>query len=214
MPGSTDVRRRIPHPDPRESSNPRADALSWPRVADRREEGAAADADPHHAELVALRRSLVKAVRAVCPAWLADRADDIVQEAMLKVLAIVRRSEGNEVPSASYLRKVAWTVTVDEIRRRRARPEDPGAMETIDTHAAPAEATDAGAVRRELVLGVRACLERIVLDRRRAVALHLAGYSIREVAAALGFADKRAENLVYRGLADLRACLDAKGIRP
>jgi RNA polymerase sigma-70 factor (ECF subfamily) len=178
-------------------------------VAERGEHEAAADADPRYVEL---RRTLVRAVRSVCPRWLGDRADDVVQEAMLKVIAIMRRGEGNAVPSASYLRKVAWTATVDEIRRRRARPEE--SMEAIDTAPAPAEATDAAAVRGELVLGLRACLDRIVVDRRRAVALHLAGYSIREVADALGWAEKRAENLVYRGLADLRACLEGKGLRP
>jgi RNA polymerase sigma-70 factor (ECF subfamily) len=46
-------------------------------------------------------------------------------------------------------------------------------------------------------------------DRRRtAVTLHLQGFRTGEVAAALGWTEKQAENLVYRGLADLRACLE------
>jgi RNA polymerase sigma-70 factor (ECF subfamily) len=30
----------------------------------------------------------------------------------------------------------------------------------------------------------------------------------------MGWTEKKAENLVYRGLADLRRCLSAKGLRP
>ena len=38
--------------------------------------------------------------------------------------------------------------------------------------------------------------------------LHLQGFRVAEVATALGWTEKQAENLVYRGLADLRICLE------
>jgi RNA polymerase sigma-70 factor (ECF subfamily) len=179
-------------------------------AVDRGEPAADGGAEP---SLASLRATLARAVSAVCPAWLAERADDIVQEAMLKVLAVRGRGEGIAALPPSYLRKVAWTATVDEIRRRAARREDP--VDAIETQAmSPPAETESTAIRNELLVGVRDCLERIVLDRRRAVALHLAGWSIPEVAAALEWPAKRAENLVYRGLADLRACLQKKGIAP
>jgi RNA polymerase sigma-70 factor (ECF subfamily) len=46
------------------------------------------------------------------------------------------------------------------------------------------------------------------------VTLHLQGYSVAEAAALLAFGLKQTENLVYRGLADLRRCLAAKGLAP
>jgi RNA polymerase sigma-70 factor (ECF subfamily) len=46
------------------------------------------------------------------------------------------------------------------------------------------------------------------------VTLHLHGHSLVEAARILDWAAKQTENLVYRGLADLRKCLLAKGIRP
>ena len=49
-------------------------------------------------------------------------------------------------------------------------------------------------------------------ERRLAVTLHLQGHSVPEAARLLDWAVKRTENLVYRGLADLRECLTAKGI--
>jgi len=41
-----------------------------------------------------------------------------------------------------------------------------------------------------------------------AVTLHLSGLRIPEVARAAGWSDKAAENLIYRGLDDLRALLE------
>ena len=45
-----------------------------------------------------------------------------------------------------------------------------------------------------------------------AVTLHLQGHRGAETARLLGWSAKRAENLIYRGLADLRACLEARGM--
>ena len=55
---------------------------------------------------------------------------------------------------------------------------------------------------------------RLVLPRRLAVTLHLQGHTVPEAGSLLGWNAKRAENLVYRGLADLRDCLAGKGVRP
>ena len=51
-------------------------------------------------------------------------------------------------------------------------------------------------------------------ERRLAVMLHLQGHPVAEAARILGWTVKRTENLVYRGLADLRHCLICKGHRP
>ena len=70
------------------------------------------------------------------------------------------------------------------------------------------------ACRRELGVAVRACLLSMTRDRRQAVMLYLQGHSVPDAARLLGWAPKRTENLVYRGLADLRQCLMAKGHMP
>jgi RNA polymerase sigma-70 factor (ECF subfamily) len=54
---------------------------------------------------------------------------------------------------------------------------------------------------------ILACLGQLQERRRVAVTLHLQGYAVGEVASALGWTEKQAENLVYRGLGDLRRCL-------
>ena len=44
--------------------------------------------------------------------------------------------------------------------------------------------------------------------------LHLMGHSVDEISALLECRYKQAENLVYRGLSDLRACLKTRGVKP
>jgi RNA polymerase sigma-70 factor (ECF subfamily) len=46
------------------------------------------------------------------------------------------------------------------------------------------------------------------------VILYIQEHTVPEAARILGWTLKRTENLVYRGLADLRACLAAKGQTP
>jgi RNA polymerase sigma-70 factor (ECF subfamily) len=66
----------------------------------------------------------------------------------------------------------------------------------------------------EVDRGIRACLGALAAPRRRAVTLHLLGYSLAETAEALGGTLKRSEHLIYRGLDDMRRCLVRKGIEP
>ena len=67
---------------------------------------------------------------------------------------------------------------------------------------------------REITRGVVDCLARLVTPRRLAVTLYLHGCSVPEASARLRWTHHRTESLVYRGLADLRRCLERKGLRP
>lgn len=173
------------------------------------------EADEHER----LRAELVRAVSRICPAWLASRADDLVQVALLRVLEVRRKSEANSQISSSYLRKAAYSALIDEIRRCRRRREV--ALETEDGKIDPAAEPRAAhpdpeqrCAGHEVGQAIRDCLARIVRPRRLAVALHLQGHSVPEVGKLMGWPAKKADNLVYRGLADLRECLGSKGVRP
>lgn len=164
-------------------------------------------------ECVGLRTAIERAVRRVCPRWLAAEADDIVQAALLRVLAA---HDGRPL-AAAYLWRAAYTATVDEIRRQRRRREV--SLEDVlrpEAYAGPEAPVDPERTLRgrEIARGLGECLRCLVEPRRMAVALHLQGHGVKEAADILGWADKRVENLVYRGLFDLRRCLAAKGLVP
>ena len=171
---------------------------------------APADVDFEH-----MRQRLVRAVSRVCPPWLAAQADDIVQTALMRIMDVLSRREGNRRLAASYLWKAAYSATVDEIRRVRRRREL-----SLDDHDAASPLADGAGDpeharrQREIGAGLAACLRELLDPRRMAVTLHLQGHSVLEIARLLGWAGKKAENLVYRGLADLRRCLLAKGLKP
>ena len=168
-------------------------------------------------DYVALRRDIARAVGRLCPNWMAHTRDDLVQAALLRVMHIVERrsplSEGNRAVSTSYLYKVAYSVLVDELRRIRRRRET-DLQEDAVLVARAQENPERTAAARQIGRGIRGCLRALKRERRLAVTLHLQGHSVPEAARLLDWALKRTENLVYRGLSDLRTCLTAKGMRP
>lgn len=173
-----------------------------------------------------LRRRLVIAVRRVCPPWLADRADDLVQEALISLLRIERRraerraaGSGEETEdeekrelSQSYLMRTAYSKVVDEIRRHRLRQEvSVDEQEEAGSFPDPELDPEGELRRRRLGVAIQDCLEGLIRPRRLALSLYFQGHRAKEAAELLGWDVKRTENLIYRGREDLRACLEEKG---
>jgi RNA polymerase sigma-70 factor, ECF subfamily len=164
-----------------------------------------------------LHRDLVRAVDRVCPRWLADRADDLVQVALMRVMEIQRKREGTAELSPFYLKKTAYSALIDEIRRLRRRQEvslerDEEEDGPAFDPAAPDPDPERATAGRQVGRAIRDCLGGMVPPRRHAVTLNLQGHSVPEIGRLLGWTAKKAENLVYRGMSDLRGCLGEKGI--
>jgi RNA polymerase sigma-70 factor, ECF subfamily len=166
-----------------------------------------------------LRNDLERVVARLCPGWLSSQRDDLVQAAVMRVMQLVNAGasgrEGNRTLASFYLYKVAHSALVDEIRRIRRRHESP----LDDTeHVSPETAAHLDperiAVSHQIGRGIQDCLTRMSRDRRLAVTLYLQGHTVPEASRILDWSAKRTENLVYRGLADLRECLMTKGMRP
>jgi len=160
----------------------------------------------------AVRRTLERAVTSSCPRWLAADREDIVQIAMLKILAAdKKRGEQNRPLASSYLWKVAYSATADEIRRRR-RAEigmDEPALEQRGGAAPENPHRDGEA--RELGSALRDCLLQAAEPRRVVVQFHLLGHTLDEIERLTSWNAKRVRNLLYRGMTNLRECLSGKG---
>jgi len=162
-----------------------------------------------------LHARLTEAVRRICPAWLRPHADDLVGSAISRILAAQQSREGNWKVTAFYIQRAAYSALIDEIRRRRRSREDqaPEGFERVmtpDDRGNPERA----AASREIGRGLRECLAALSLERRLACVVRLQGHSVPESARVLGWGEKRTDNLVYRGMVELRRCLEAKGLRP
>jgi RNA polymerase sigma-70 factor (ECF subfamily) len=151
----------------------------------------------HPEQLERIRQVLIRAVERNCPPSLASQREDLVQMAMVRLLERPD-PEGMYARGASYLWRVAYTVVIDEIRRLRRQ----------ERQAQELARGDGGTPGPEARSEILQCLSRLQDRRRTAVTLHLQGFRVSEVATALGWSEKQAENLVYRGLADLRICLE------
>lgn len=157
------------------------------------------------------RALIQRHVDTLCPAWLRNEREDLAQMAALKVL----RSTAEVRHRSGLFRRVAYSVIVDEIRYRKRRnvvgmsPSMPDRI--ANSNEIDPETRAAGA---QLGMRVVSCLDRLVPDRRRAVTLYLQSHKIPEIARLLGCNRKRASNLVYRGMADLREALREAGLEP
>ena len=170
-------------------------------------------AEPHEEQQLPAR--LTDAVRRICPAWLRAHADDVVSSAITRILTAQQSREGNLAATTFFIQRAAYCALIDEIRRRRRNREDqaPEALEHTlakDNRSDPERAL----ASREIGRGLRDCLAGLPLERRLACVVRLQGHSVPESARLLGWGEKKTDNLVYRGMADLRRCLEAKGLRP
>ena len=162
-----------------------------------------------------LRGHLSRAVARVCPGMSADRREDLVQDCVLRVMDVAQKSPEARRFNSSYLYRVAYSALIDEVRRIRRRGEVPLEPEGEPLPVAAVEGNpETLASGREIGRGILACLSGLRKERRLGVTLYLQGHTVEEAARILDWSVKRVANLVYRGMADLRACLQAKGMRP
>jgi RNA polymerase sigma factor (sigma-70 family) len=159
-----------------------------------------------------LRRTVLR----LCPTSLGVAAEEIEQEARIRIWRAVSR-ERNITEPASYLYRVAAAAAIDAVRRVRARREGQFALELDGSDAAdacPSSAPSPEQLARDgqLAAQVRAAVAALPVNRRRAVALHLRGFTSIEIARLLGWTEPKARNLTWRGLNDLRARLRAAGV--
>lgn len=161
-----------------------------------------------------LRSILERAVRTVCPGWLASQREDLVQKACLRIVKKSAESEESRSPGTSYLWKVAHSVVMDEIRHRRRRPETDleslGPAESSSALAAPEDRASSVDLRDAIQQGV----EQLAEPRRWVVLLYLYGYSLKDSAGILGWNSKRVDNQRYKGLTELRSYLRERGHEP
>lgn len=165
--------------------------------------------------LESLQRRITASVRRTCPYALACRAEDFVQTVLLRLLAVSKKNEGGKRFSSVYLEKTVYAVIVDELRRPATKKEalllEQNMVDKVISYDPDPERE---ASSTEIGEGIQACLEGLAKPRRLAVTLYLQGCTVPRVALHLRWTLKKTENLVYRGLADLRSCLRSRGVTP
>jgi RNA polymerase sigma-70 factor (ECF subfamily) len=155
-------------------------------------------------------RALKAAVARVCRGPLGLQRDEIEQEARIRLWRALTR----EIAIADvrpYLHRIVATAAIDAMRQVRSRreialesPTDSGPWPYGHEPEARGTSPEGLAYGRELGRVAQRALARLSSNRRRAVRLHLQGFTLEEIADLLKWSEPKARNLVYRGLADLR----------
>lgn len=156
------------------------------------------------------RHVIRRAIRRYASAGSGLDPDDIEQDACIRVWRAL--SEQRELGRpASYLYRVAVNASLDAWRRLRARREEPLSGPGEEERSLPSvamESPECRAQQRQKVDQIQTALGRLAINRRRAVALHLQGFTTTEIGRLRDWTEPKARNLVYRGLGDLKALLE------
>lgn len=163
--------------------------------------------------LAAYRTWLRRTLARLHPRGLPIDVEDVEQEVAVKLWkALQSEREIDDLPS--YLYKVASTTTIDAMRKVRSQRERISTEElSQDPRAEEGSYSPERLADNAMLLGrIRKALDALPENRRRAVALHLQGFTTHEVAGLLGWREPKARNLVYRGLKALQTALRKEGI--
>lgn len=140
--------------------------------------------------------------------------DEVVQDLHVRIWKSFGTSELIRRARPSYMYRAAVSASLDIIRRRRALKVRATSVDDV----APASLADRAHGVEDRLAGddlarvVHESLAEVQESRRAVVRLHLAGYDRFEIADLMGWTEGKTRNLLYRGLADLRQVLAARGI--
>jgi RNA polymerase sigma factor (sigma-70 family) len=129
----------------------------------------------------------------------ADEADDISQEACVRLLLAARDGRAPDAPSA-WMKRVAHNLVVSGARHRAVAQRT--APRLVDWSSAPS--ADAELIEREQHVEVRATLAAARTDDRRAIVLAARGHGTADIAAELGRSELATRSLLCRARARLR----------
>jgi RNA polymerase sigma-70 factor (ECF subfamily) len=174
-----------------------------------------APADERSLALERLIARCAQRVRQVAGRHQLDAAaiDEVFQDVRIRIWKAFPDDPGeiDRLP-ASYVYRAASAAAVDFIRRARARRAH------VSTNLDVVAATASADVDPPIAIGIKsdlsAALDELAPSRRPVVRMYLEGYDRTEIATMLGWTEAKVRNLLYRGLADLRAGLERRGIRP
>jgi RNA polymerase sigma factor (sigma-70 family) len=138
---------------------------------------------------------------------------DIEQEVRIRLWKALERDR-NAAFHTSYIQRVVLTTVIDAIRAANARPVDPlpEAGEPVGpAFVEPTAGPPRSASGIEDFDRIMACMAELPERRRKAVALHLQGFSLREIGEFSGTSEEAARKLLDRGMETLRERLALAG---
>lgn len=128
-------------------------------------------------------------------------AEDVTQEAMLRLWRIAPDWRGDQAKVSTWLYRVTANLCFDRLRRR-----PPATLDEVPEPADPAPGAEAGLQARSRAAALQAALSRLPDRQRQAVVLrHIEGLRNPEIASIMGISAEAVESLTARGKRALSA---------
>lgn len=158
-----------------------------------------ADHEAAYVDFVAARRDHLRRIAyALCGDW--HLADDLLQEALVKLYVAWSRVRNDQQPEA-YVRKILVRVNIDEHRRRQRR------VSTVSLSHGADEAHPEGLPVEERSALFQALQQLPEMQRKVVVLRHWLGLSVAETSDELGIGEGTVKSHTSRGLAGLERVL-------
>jgi RNA polymerase sigma factor (sigma-70 family) len=141
--------------------------------------------------------------------------DEAIQEVRIRLWRA--RPDGASLASlpTSYVYQAARSAVLDLVRARRSRDARSISLDdATEASLLSGDQTDHAARRNDVADHIVRAVAELPEARRVAVRLYLGGYEREEIARMLGWSEAKTRNLLYRGLADVKARLAREGIAP
>ena len=165
------------------------------------------DKNEFEALLENLSLAIQTSVQAFYPQKLGIDPEDLYQEIRIKLWKIFK-SDKKIHNYSSYIKRVINSIVIDQIRASRR-------YEKIVDHEKQRNLQDKGTsyVPTRIKKDVNLAFDSLIESRREVVRWSLLGLNNNEISKILNIDETKTNNLLYRGLNDLKNILESKGIK-
>ncbi|MCD6506270.1 sigma-70 family RNA polymerase sigma factor [Candidatus Poribacteria bacterium] len=146
---------------------------------------------------------------------MSQQAEDIVQEAFLRVYRDIRRFSPDRGSFKTWIFSIAANLTVDEYRKKQRwlrifRPLGKEALNLPDRSRSPDETL----LEKERRSEIEKALQMLPIEQRQVLILkHLEGFKFKEIAQILGIPEGTVKSRMARGLKRLKEVLNEKTLK-
>ncbi len=146
--------------------------------------------------------------------------EDVEQEVRFKLWKFLKK--GNQIDNLpSFIMKVVYTITMDELRRMRKQMPPGGLVELKHLYFVSGEVSGSGfgespenlLEQQELSRQVREAIESLSENKKQVLRLYVQGMSVDEICAFFGWDRIKVRHFLYRGIEDLKATFSGSSLR-
>ena len=152
-------------------------------------------------------------VRMKLPYYLAESAEDVLQDVMLKLMKAESASDGM-IENFGYMKQTVMSVVIDHIRKYKNNGAQESSLEEVSSvpELVGGQAPDEMAHQSHMLEHIHQAMGQLSQVRQTALKLYLRGMKIKEIAQLTDMNMAKVRNEVYRGKNEVLKILNTRGV--